>query len=382
MAIRVNPKLIDRLACYGAADVQNCYHCGHCSASCPFSKEPLVIPRKCMRQLQMGLEERLRGNLEPWLCYYCGECSVECPRGAEPGETMMSLRRWLTASYDFTGLSRLFYKSWKAEIAAIVLVAVLTALGFYVYGSTHGDINDYDGPGAFLPSHLVHYFDWGMAAVLSLLLGINAMRMWWFSMGSQTGLRIAPMAYLKQLHLLPLHFFTQMRYAQCSSRRPWLVHLALMLSYVTLLVLIMFFLGKMQEGPAIAWSVHAFGYLAGAGLVATVTYALIGRWRKLETHLKHSHESDWIFLGMLLLVAGSGVVQHLLHRFGSPFAANIAYLVHLALVVPMLALEVPFSKWSHLAYRPLAIYLAAVQAEALARHKASQQAPAAVPLPA
>ena len=34
-------------------------------------------------------------------------------------------------------------------------------------------------------------------------------------------------------------------------------------------------------------------------------------------------------------------------------AANITYIVHLMGVVPMLVLEVPFSKWSHLAYRPL-----------------------------
>jgi hypothetical protein len=35
-------------------------------------------------------------------------------------------------------------------------------------------------------------------------------------------------------------------------------------------------------------------------------------------------------------------------------------------VVPMLVVEVPFSKWSHLAYRPLAMYFARLQAEALA----------------
>ena len=47
-------------------------------------------------------------------------------------------------------------------------------------------------------------------------------------------------------------------------------------------------------------------------------------------------------------------------------AANITYVVHLMGVVPMLALEVPFSKWSHLAYRPLAIYFAQLQQAARA----------------
>ncbi|MFH0916230.1 MAG: hypothetical protein V1912_07275 [bacterium] len=34
-------------------------------------------------------------------------------------------------------------------------------------------------------------------------------------------------------------------------------------------------------------------------------------------------------------------------------------------VVPMLALEVPFSKWSHMAYRPLAMYFAALRGQAV-----------------
>ena len=57
-------------------------------------------------------------------------------------------------------------------------------------------------------------------------------------------------------------------------------------------------------------------------------------------------------------------------------AANITYIVHLSMVVPMLALEVPFSKWSHLAYRPLAMYLAQVRATALAREGAGATAAA------
>jgi len=367
MAIRVNPKLIGELKRYGADDVQNCYHCGNCSAVCTHADDVFVFPRKPMRFLQMGLEKRIEAILDPWLCYYCGQCSAQCPRGAEPGETMMSLRRWLTARYDFTGISRLFYQSWKAEIAAILIVALITAAGFLWYGVSHGDINNYDGPQAFLPSSMVHIFDWVMASVLVILLGINSVRMWWFTTGRNTKMRGPWWAYLKGLYLLPLHFFTQRRYGKCETKRPWMIHLALMLSYVTMLVLIMFFLRLIQEGPGIRWSVHIFGYLASAGLLYTICHAIYGRIRKTEVHLSHSHESDWIFLWMLLLVTATGILQHILHRSGTGMAANIAYVIHLALVVPMLTLEVPFSKWSHLAYRPLAMYLGAIHRIALAR---------------
>ena len=70
---RVNPKLIHELEKYGAQDVQNCYHCGNCSAVCPHADEYFVFPRKSMRMLQMGLEKRIEASLEPWLCYYCGQ---------------------------------------------------------------------------------------------------------------------------------------------------------------------------------------------------------------------------------------------------------------------------------------------------------------------
>ena len=381
MPTRVNPKLIRDLERYGAEDVQNCYHCGNCSAVCAHSAPGFVFPRKPMRLLQMGLEKRLEASLDPWLCYYCGQCSTQCPRDAEPGETMMSLRRWLTSRYDLTGISRLFYASWKTEVVMLVLVALLTAAGLLTFGFTRGSIHVYDGPGAFLPSAAIHLFDWGMAAVLASLLLANAARMWWLTTGKSPRVRPRLGAYLKALYLLPLHFVTQRQYARCESRRPWLVHLGLMLSYVTMLVLIMVFLAPMQQGPDIRWSVHAFGYAASVGLLLAVAYAFNGRIRKTQPHLKHSHESDWIFLAMLLLVTVTGIVQHVLHRTGAEVAANVAYVVHLGLVVPMLVLEVPFGKWSHMAYRPLAVYLAAVHREALESERPPAPGAELVPVP-
>jgi len=367
MAIRANPRLVEELELYGAEDVSKCYHCGNCSAVCPFSREPFLFPRKSMRYLQMGLEKKLQGTLEPWLCYYCGECSEQCPRDAEPGETMMSMRRWLTSRYDFTGISGLFYRSWKAELAAILLVAFLTGAGLLLFGFNWGggDLSVYAGEGAFLTTAKIHYFDWILGAVLGGLLGINCARMWWFSIGSDKKLKIPLVSYVKHAFLLPLHFFTQKRYAECEKKRPWVIHLVLMLSYTTMLVLIMFFLHSMHTEKTV-WTAHAFGYLATAGLLGTAIYAIHGRIRKTETHYKHSHETDWIFLVLLVFVASTGILQNVLYRFfGLDTAANVVYVIHMMGVVPMLGLEVPFSKWAHLAYRPLGMYFSELQAEAI-----------------
>lgn len=365
MAIRANPKLITELEIYGAQDVSKCYHCGNCSATCPFSKEPYIFPRRSMRSLQMGLEAKLESDLEPWLCYYCGECSVECPRDAEPGETMMSLRRWLTARYDFTGISRLFYLSWKAELLAVIIVALIAGAGFLLYGFSQGNITQYNGPDAFLPASSIHIFDWTLAAVLLALLLTNCARMWWFTVGRDTKVHVPLSAYVRKIYLLPTHFFTQMRYARCEQKRPWAIHLVLMLSYVTMLILIMFFLAPMWSGPAVNWSVHVFGLAATAGLLVTTIIFLRKRLKKSEVQYQHSHETDWMFLVLLIVVAATGLVQFTLHRLGLGTAANVNYVIHMMAVVPMLLLEVPFSKWSHMAYRPLAMYFADLKAEAM-----------------
>ena len=135
MAHQINPGLADELHAYGASDADKCFNCGNCSAVCVHSEAPHILPRRPMHAFQLGLEDKLKGSLEPWMCYYCGECSEQCPKEAEPGETMMSMRRWLTSKYDFSGLSGLFYRSPAWEIIAIVFAAILTAIGFIAFGS-------------------------------------------------------------------------------------------------------------------------------------------------------------------------------------------------------------------------------------------------------
>jgi nitrate reductase gamma subunit len=123
--------------------------------------------------------------------------------------------------------------------------------------------------------------------------------------------------------------------------------------------------------------VHGIGYAATLGLVGATIVMLHGRLRPSAPIHRHSHESDWIFLGLLLFVALTGVAQHVLHRSGAEVAANLMYVVHLMGAVPMLVVEVPFGKWAHMAYRPLAMYFAALHADALVHAKASTERPAA-----
>ena len=85
MATSVDPGLLKKLEKFGVKDAATCFNCGNCTAVCSLSTESTPFPRKVIRYLQIGAEEKLLHSPEPWLCYYCGDCSDTCPRDADPG---------------------------------------------------------------------------------------------------------------------------------------------------------------------------------------------------------------------------------------------------------------------------------------------------------
>jgi len=327
-----------------------------------------------MRLLQMGLSQKIETTLEPWLCYYCGQCSTQCPREADPGETMMSLRRWLISRYDFTGIAALFFKSRRIEILSVLFISLLTGIFLGYYGFSGGSVHIYDGEGAFLPSTFIHQFDLMVGAILAVFLVVNAIHMWYLVMIKGTTFSVPWWLYLKELYQLPWHFFTQKRYSECEKKHkhpffmPWFIHLGLMLGYVTMLVIVMVFIEELQAGPEIHWPVHIFGYLATIGLLSGTIYFIRKRLKKNYVQYKKSHGTDWVFVTLLFIIVLTGIFQHVFHRTGLFELANITYVFHLMVVVPWL-LRMPFTKWAHLIYRPMAMYLAAIRRDAIIRQK-------------
>jgi hypothetical protein len=133
-----------------------------------------------------------------------------------------------------------------------------------------------------------------------------------------------------------------------------------------MLVLIIFFLPWFQTDNIYPfWHPQRWlGYYATIVLLLGAGWALWGRIKKeVEMH-RFSHPSDWIFPILLLVVTLTGILQHAFRYWDMPLATYYTYVVHLAFTAPMLILEVPFGKWAHLYYRPLAIYFQAVKEKA------------------
>jgi ferredoxin len=375
MAIRVNPGFIDDLDRFGKENIQLCYQCGDCSAVCPHADEFYRFPRKPIRLLQMGLEKKIQTSLEPWLCYYCGDCSDLCPRDADPGDTMMILRRYLTSVYDWTGLSRKFYTSHWWELATVLFIGVLIALLFSVF-NPHGIVTSLTPDGGvkvneMFPVEVVNIGAHIMLITIAGFLISNIIRMWYFTILKDKSLKISFRSYVVQFRQLIVHFATQIRFNKCKDKSYWIFHWILMSGYVLMFILIVGYLKWFQTEKVYSWyePQRLLGYYATFGLLIGLVFFFWGRIKKVGQKFKLSHLSDWIFIILLLITTVSGILLHIFRIEGMPVATYYSYIIHMAVLVPMLCVEVPFSKWSHLAYRPFAIYFSELRKSAMIGNK-------------
>ncbi len=364
---RVDPTVHREFAKYGGETANKCFNCGHCTAVCSLTKDETIFPRQYIRYIQLGLTEKMLNSPEPWLCYYCGDCSDSCPRSAEPGEMMMAARRWLTSMYDWTGLGRLMYKSEAAEILILVAVALFVLImftvpasfGFRLLAQNPEALRTVDLE-AFAPMHTVHMGDIVMVFVLGFFLLSNAFRMMLYVM---KGSRVPLIAYILEFKEIVIHLLTQMRWGQCGKHatKHWVRHMVLVTGYATMFMLVVVFLPWFQiAGTDFHWT-SLPGYYATVTLLGVSSWMLLDRSRKEDQIHKHSHLSDWMFPWLLLGTAATGILMHLFRLVDLALATYIIYVIHLMIAVPMLVVEVPFGKWAHLLYRPLAVYFTAVK---------------------
>jgi len=124
--VESDPTLLADIRRYGTFDSAACYQCGSCTLSCDLAADSVSFPRKSLRYALLGLRRPLLGSLEPWICHDCGDCSIACPRQAEPRISMMTLRRFLTAQYDWSGISARLLRSKTWYLSSLIGVALFT----------------------------------------------------------------------------------------------------------------------------------------------------------------------------------------------------------------------------------------------------------------
>ena len=179
------------------------------------------------------------------------------------------------------------------------------------------------------------------------------------------GTRVPLGLYLTEAKAFVLHFATQKRWRECGADRSrWLKHFILVTGYMTMMTLIIVCIRWFQVDDSSWHFTSIFGYYATAVLLYLTVEMFLSRLKKKEDIHRFSEPTDWLFLVLLFFTTLTGIFMHMVRLAGWPMGTYVMYVIHLAIAVPMLVIEVPFGKWSHLFYRPLAIYLSTVREKA------------------
>ncbi len=383
MSSRVDPNLMSELKEYGAVGLEKCINCGNCTAICPLASDEYSFPRNMIRLSQMGLKDRMLSSLDPWLCYYCGECSETCPQKAEPAETMMSIRRWLTAQYDTSGHGAKLYRSERAVFTSVlkgaILNLVILAL-FYIFGiarlvTDRVELNTVFPVMWVWAVVVIHFF------YLSVKVLMNMRTMIRNVLGKDLP-RIPLMAYITEFKTFLTHFFTQRRWKDCDgdANTARLKHLLFMSGYGVMLLLIVPLLWWFQTDNIypIYHPQRWLGYYATIVMIIFAVDTLRGRVRKAVERHRFSHPSDWMFPLFILFGAVTGILIHIFRYLGATTAiwawpTYIIYVIHVLAMAAMLDTEVGIGKWMHMMYRPLAMYLDAVKKRAVVEEEILSQ---------
>ncbi len=383
---RVGRSLYPELRRFGATDISACFNCGVCTAICPLSVTGASFPRRMSRYAQLGLRDKLLASPELWSCYGCSECTKSCPTGADPATFMAAARRYAVASYDRTHLAYLLSTSALfATVFITALVAVLAGFMFSVHGPTDaGTIAFF----RFIPSDVIHNLGvavmaiMGVAALAGLFEMLRRVLRSPAAIPATGRLRKAANA---AVYAVAVESAAQTRFRRdCTddvepsaaataagdpdAARPlylrrWFVHFATMWGFLGLLGATMLdygleLLGLRATGTpeSIFYPVRILGTLAGIALLYGTSVLIARRVRKADRSSLHSTVSDWSFLAMLWVAGATGFVLELaLYVPASPVWAYPVFLLHVG-VAMALVLLVPFSKFAHVMYRPVALF--------------------------
>lgn len=350
MAKKVNLNLLKEIKRYGAFDISLCFNCGNCTAICPLSKEDISFPRKMIRYIQIGDIESIESSLQPWMCYYCGECSSTCPRQANPGEFMMSLRRYLISHYDITGIARIFYL--KPFIQNILLITVFL-ISLFIFFNYPGDFQG-------LASKIEWFFPFYVTiAIISYILTMYR---------KVIHKKIDKFISKKSLKEMLIHALTQKNFLSCSQSdmTRWFSHILVVTGYLTTLIISnLHIFEPLKKHYTLTNRVSILILYASCSIIVGGFIMMFRRIIKRFESSKFSHSSDWVFIIMLLMISTTLLLTLISNIILGPdhSLTQIIYKINIAVEISWILLIVPFTKWIHIFFRPLAVYLREIKLE-------------------
>lgn len=376
LPVQSDPTLLADIRRYGKFDPTGCYQCGSCTISCDLVGDSVTFPRRSIRFALLGLRQPLIENLDPWVCHDCGDCSVVCPRQSEPRISMQTLRRFLCVQYDWTGIASklLQSKAWYlASLFSVAFIVLFLIVGYHLWyvGMAARDFTTT----AFGLDHmfpLITYYTLTVMLLPLLLLFSRVFRIWRLTMSGERPARAPLSLYAREAWIYVYQSVTHSLMRKCPEKGRWLGHWMLATGVVMMLTIKVFALRWFQTDNIfpLYHPQRWLGYLATGLILYGLGDILVGRLRAQKEIYKESSFQDLIFPILLVLTVLSGLASHIFRYAGFALTCHFTYALHVIIATPMLLVEMSFGKWSHMVYRPLALYFLAI------REKAAQ-APAA-----
>ena len=381
LQVQSDPTLLADIRQYGKFDPTGCYQCGSCTLSCDLVGDSVTFPRRSIRYALLGLRQPLVESLDPWVCHDCGDCSVACPRQSEPRISMQTLRRFLCVQYDWTGIaskllkSKAWYLGSLFSVASMVLFLIVAYHLWYVGMVAKDFATTALGLEHMFP--IITYYTLTVILVPLVLLFSRVFRIWRLTMGGERQARPPLSLYLREAWVYVYQSVSDPLMRKCPEKGRWLGHWVLALGVVMMLTVKVFALQWFQTDNLyrLYHPQRWLGYVATALILYGLANIFAGRLRAKKEIYKESSFQDLIFPILLVLTVLSGLAAHTFRYAGFALTCHFLYALHIIIATPMLLVEMSFGKWSHMVYRPLALYFLAV------REKAGQQAPAVEVVP-
>ncbi|MFZ0890043.1 MAG: quinone-interacting membrane-bound oxidoreductase complex subunit QmoC [Candidatus Binataceae bacterium] len=351
-AVNPDTDFIREVLASSGGNLKRCYQCATCASVCALSTDGVPFPRQQMIATQWGLKDRLLNDPAIWLCHNCDDCTLRCPRDAKPGAVMAALREQAIGHYAWPRFMARF-TSHSKYLPLLLAPPILIFAAIAKWAPREAPTPRLEFTNVF-PDPVLEVVFWAVALFVILVYGVGIARM-------VKGLRQAGYHGRILGTLIPtaVEILSHKRFGLCTTekRRRW-GHLLTMFGFgglflVEVMVGIGYFTGTVQVPLPMTSPIKLFANLCTIALAAGLIAIGLERIGSREALAPNTY-FDWFFLATLAGVVLTGIMCQFLRLAQSATYMYPVYFVHLVAVF-CLFLYAPYSKFSHIVYRTVAM---------------------------
>lgn len=353
----------------GGQDLKKCYQCATCSVACPISPDNKPFPRKEMIAASWGLKDRLVGNGDIWLCHNCGDCTTRCPRGAKPSDVLAAIRAYAVSSYAKPrALGKAVNDPSKLPMLLLVPLALFLVIGlvlkaFGVEWLNFAPAGDTLWQADYISNYLVDIImvPTFFAAIAIFAIGLSRfirdMHANALLEGKTQKQKIDPAGFIQSLRRTIPTILKHDRLTECGTNKERATaHMMVLYGFIGLFVVTsLFFVADWVfhvEGPYS--QVNPIKWLANFSGIALFIGGALMLAKRMTQRDQVTCYRDWYLVGLVLMLAGTGLLTEMFRLGGSFGLMAFTYAIHLILIWSLFAYT-PFSKLAHLVYRTMAM---------------------------